>query len=123
MGVPSGESLIAFADALVGRDDQALAAAREQLRTNLSVAVMIDASGVASNFQRMVRIADGTGIPLDDPMQVMSEDVRADLGINDFVSASNSRGPGPLKRLFLRGVVLPMMRRMIRRESSGRADS
>ncbi len=45
---------------------------------------MVDAAGVIANFQRMVRIADGIGIRLDDPVMMLTADIRVDLGINDY---------------------------------------
>ncbi len=42
-----------------------LARARDILKTSGGDAVLVDAAGVAANFQRMVRIADATGIPID----------------------------------------------------------
>lgn len=45
---------------------------------------MVDAAGVASNFERMVRIADSTGIPLDERMYNASEQVREELDLERF---------------------------------------
>ncbi len=45
----------------------------------LGPAAMVDAGGVASNFERMVRIADATGIELGDQLEQFSADVRATL--------------------------------------------
>lgn len=45
---------------------------------------MVDAAGVASNFERMVRIADATGIPLDERMAKASKDVREALDLERF---------------------------------------
>lgn len=77
------EPLAAFAEAIVGRDPSQIATAREALVRSLGVEQMIDAAGVASNFQRMVRIADSTGITLGD-FESVTEDLRSDLGINEF---------------------------------------
>jgi hypothetical protein len=79
---------MAFADAMVGTDDQTLATARAALVAAMGAAAMVDAAGVVSNFERMVRIADGTGIPLDAPMARASEDIRAML---DLQSLSNRK--------------------------------
>ena len=38
------------------------------------------AAGVIGNFERMVRIADGTGIPLDRIVDAMTSDFRAEFG-------------------------------------------
>ena len=42
---------------------------------------MVDAAGVASNFERMVRIADSTGIELGDLLEQATADVRTVLGL------------------------------------------
>ena len=55
-----------FAEAVARRDAQALAQSRRALLQAAGPAVLVDAAGVAANFQRMVRIADAIGIPVDD---------------------------------------------------------
>jgi hypothetical protein len=45
---------------------------------------MVDAAGVASNFERMVRIADATGIQLDARMAAVSQEVRDTLQLERF---------------------------------------
>ena len=50
----------------------------------MGVAALIEAAGVASNFQRMVRIADSTGIPLGEGLEQRSEEVRAELDLDRF---------------------------------------
>ena len=42
---------------------------------------MVDAAGVTSNFERMVRIADATGIELGDRLEQGSAGVRAALDL------------------------------------------
>lgn len=102
VGLPGGEALIAFADAVVAAESGAIAVARDRVRAELGDAATVDAAGVIANFQRMVRIADGTGIPLDPPMQMMTEGIRQELGINDFASASNTQPLGTGGRLVAR---------------------
>lgn len=77
------EELIAFAEAIVGADANLIATARDRLVAVAGHAVMVDAAGVASNFQRMVRIADSTGITLGQ-MADETDDLRESLGINKF---------------------------------------
>ena len=83
-GVEYGTELLAFADAMVGEDDEALTHVRHAVIETLSPAAMVDAAGVASNFERMVRIADATGIPLDARMQALSQEVRDTLHLERF---------------------------------------
>ena len=89
-GVAHAEILLDFAEAAVAGDDQTLATARSQLLEALGPEALVDAAAVVGNFQRMVRIADATGIPLDAPMQLLTEDLRAELGLDRFGSAANT---------------------------------
>lgn len=83
-GVPHGAELLRFADAVVERDANDIAAARDQVTEVAGQAAMVDAAGVIANFHRMTRIADGTGIALDQRMLEASVDLRSDLGIDRF---------------------------------------
>ena len=94
MGIPHGERLTAFADAAVASDPAELATARDALRDAAGSAALVDAAAVVGNFQRMVRIADGTGIPLDGMVLSMSDDVREDLGLEAFQSRRLARRSG-----------------------------
>jgi hypothetical protein len=110
-GLPSGEALTAFADAVVA----GAAEARERVASELGESAMVDAAAVIGNFQRMVRIADGTGIPLDAPVAMISADMRADLGIDGYDGASNTAPVRGLQRMVGRGLsrVLPMVLRVM----------
>ncbi len=71
---------MAFAEALV-RGAETLARSRAEVVEALSPEAMVDAAGVASNFERMVRIADATGIELGAFLEGVSDDARAALGL------------------------------------------
>lgn len=79
--IEGGAQLIAMAEAIVGADPESIRVAREQLVQHLSVQAMIEAAGVASNFQRMVRISDSTGIVLGN-YEAATTELREELGIN-----------------------------------------
>jgi len=85
-----GSELMQFAESLASGDEPALAAARSQLLAAAGAAVLVDAAGVAANFQRMVRIADSMGIPVDNMDSELSNEVRKDLNLYRFESAANS---------------------------------
>jgi hypothetical protein len=85
-GVEPGNLLIAFAEAMVGDDDATLTYARHAVIEKLSPEAMVDAAGVASNFERMVRIADATGIQLDERMEVLSQEVCEALHLERFTA-------------------------------------
>jgi hypothetical protein len=85
-GVEHGNLLIAFAEALVEDDDVTLTHARHAVIEGLSPEAMVDAAGVASNFERMVRIADATGIQLDERMAALSQETRDALHLERFTA-------------------------------------
>lgn len=91
-GVPHGAELIRFAEALARRDAGALSEARAALLAAAGPAVLVDAAGVAANFQRMVRIADPIGIPVDSIDSDLSREIRRDLSLDRFVTARNTPG-------------------------------
>jgi len=97
-GIPNAAELIALAEAIVSREAPALTQAREALRRSMGEEALVDAAAVAGNFQRMVRIADGCGIPLDTPLQLISAEVREELGINAFGASANTPPPGLMTR-------------------------
>ena len=83
--VRHGDLLLEFAEAIVTADPTHIASNRDSLVDAVGEMTMIDAAGVASNFQRMVRIADSTGIPLGDTLEGFSSEVRADLALDEFL--------------------------------------
>lgn len=106
-GIEHGERLTAFADAAVRDNDAELATARDALRAAAGSEIVVDAAAVVGNFERMVRIADGAGIPLDGMVDALTSDIRVELGLEDLESR-RLRKAGPLATLFrpvLRGVV------------------
>lgn len=89
-GVAHEDTLIALTEAMVSDDEQALATARTRIVDGLGPEALVDAAGVASNFERMVRIADATGIPLDNFLEEMTGDLRAELHLTRFESVANT---------------------------------
>jgi hypothetical protein len=90
VGVAHERELLALADAVVRGGEPELAEARRAALETLGPEGFVAAAAVASNFERMVRIADATGIPLDAPLAALSADLRAELGIDAFGSAANT---------------------------------
>ena len=90
LGVGFGVELMKFAESLALDEEEALAIARERLLEEAGEAVLVDAAGVAANFQRMVRIADAIGIPVDDVNDQNRKQVWEELGLESFSSAQNS---------------------------------
>ena len=86
-GIEHGDRLVAFAEAIVAADREAIARTRDALVAAMGEPAMIDAAGVASNFERMVRIADATRIPLNAEIEEATADVRGELGLGALPSA------------------------------------
>lgn len=89
-GIEFGSELMRFAEAIGRRDPVEIAGARQVLLETAGSAVLVDAAGVAANFQRMVRIADSIGIPYDDPDSPMSQAIQQELGLDKFASAKQA---------------------------------
>ncbi len=84
VGVDHANELLAFADAAIAGDTAALADARETVVTILGEAAMIDAAGVIAGFNGITRIADATGIPLEETKAEQTAAWRDGLGIDEF---------------------------------------
>jgi hypothetical protein len=81
-GVPHGALLTRFVDAVLGNDANALSLVRFDVRQVLGDAAFVDACATVASFNAVVKIADGTGIPLEDWKEARTEDIRASLGID-----------------------------------------
>jgi hypothetical protein len=91
-GVEHGARLVAFTEAVMRDDDQALARERESLRAVLSEESFVDVAATIGAFNVVDRIADATGIPLDPMLSDMSMDVRRELNLARFASSANTPG-------------------------------
>lgn len=98
-GVQFGRELMKFAESLARRDEEDLVQARTELQAAAGNEVVVDAAGVAGNFQRMVRIADCTGIPVDGVMGALSNDIQDKLDLRRFGSADYTPRLTPLQKL------------------------
>jgi hypothetical protein len=90
-GVANGSELLAFTEAVMGSDEAELARRRAALRAVLGPESYVEVAAIIAAFNVVDRVADATGIPLDEMMVAMSGDVRAELGLERFASSANSR--------------------------------
>ena len=88
-GVEHGALLLEFTEAAVRRSEN-LAEARARLAQAAGPGAMVDAAGVVANFQRMVRIADATGIPVDGYILERTGELPQRLGLTEYRSAANT---------------------------------
>lgn len=120
--VAHAKVLMHFAESFARRDELGLTQARAALLSEAGPEVLVDAAGVAANFQRMVRIADSIGIPLDDRNVALSAGVRKELDLRRFASAKNTPA-ATLKVRLMSLIARPMAKRMIKKMEAQRNKS
>jgi len=81
--------LEAFAIALAQRSDD-LPAHRSVLQSAGGGVLFIEAAAVAAIFHGYVRVAEGTGIPLDELVVATSVGLRDEMGIDAYAGRENS---------------------------------
>lgn len=89
-GVPGGDLLLAFSDAIVGTDRAALDHARDALEQGLGKEAVAGAVSIAANFSKNDRVANGLGIPVDEMVMKGTKELRAELRLNEFRTAINT---------------------------------
>ena len=88
-GVPHGAALARFAEAAT-RGSEDLPDARAALLAAVGPEGFVEAAATVGIFNGLVRVADATGIPLDDGTRKASRSLRSDLGIDRFAGASGT---------------------------------
>ena len=83
-GVPHGRLLLDFAEAVIGGAEGEIDRARDALVPAVGADGFVDAAGVVASFNAVVRIADATGIPVEDFKLERTVEERAALGIDDW---------------------------------------
>jgi hypothetical protein len=95
VGVPAGPELLAFANA-VELGDLDIDEARGRLAQIIGEVGALEAAAIIAAFNGLVRVADGTGIELDDGVFAASVHDREALGINRYAGAANSADVTPI---------------------------
>ena len=81
-GVERGELLLSAAEMLlIGAPDER-ASIRAELRKTLGDAGFVDTCAIIASFNAVVKIADATGIPLENYKEAATRDIRAQLAID-----------------------------------------
>jgi hypothetical protein len=78
-GVPDGALLVEFTDAVLGTDDDHLAEVRNRLRAHLGDEQLVDAAGAVASFNAVVKVADGTGLTVDEFRKDSADKLREEL--------------------------------------------
>lgn len=81
VGVPHAALLIEFGDAMLQGEAARRAAARAAVHTALGPAGLVDAAAIVASFNAVVKIADASGIPLEDFKEQGTADLREELGL------------------------------------------
>ena len=90
-GLPRGELLNDFVEAVCAGDAARTATVRKKVIKGMGEAAMIDAAAVIAAFNCYPRVADATGIPLEEAKAVATASMRAELGLDELDSR---RKPG-----------------------------
>ena len=85
-GIPHGDLLVAFAEAVTLSNEPAMAQARIAIQTAMGDAALVDAAGIVGMFNGLDRVADATGAPLEDWKAADTADMRAAIGIDSFAA-------------------------------------
>ena len=85
-----GDLLVAFAEAATRGSDE-LAGLRKELLEAVGPEAFVEAAATVGAFNGLVRVADATGIPLEEDKAADTADFRAALGIDDFASVTGRR--------------------------------
>ena len=81
-GVPDGALLVEFTDAVLGTDDAHLAEVRARLHARLGDEKLVDAAGAVASFNAVVKVADGTGLSVDEFRRDSADKLRDELGLD-----------------------------------------
>lgn len=74
--------LAAFVEAVLGEDEAALTVARRAVRDAVGNAGFVDTCATVASFNAVVKLADGSGIPLEDWKSERTADIRVALDID-----------------------------------------
>jgi len=85
--VPHQDLLLEFAEAVVLRQEQAAADLRPRLIEALGPAGYFDACSAVAGFHGFTRVADASGIQLDERYLADAENVKSQTGVREYASA------------------------------------
>lgn len=81
VGVPHAALLIEFGEAMLRGDAARRASARLAVFDALGPAALVDAAAIVASFNAVVKVADASGIPLEDFKAEGTADLRVALGL------------------------------------------
>ena len=87
-GLPHGELMNEFVEAICARDTARTAKARQAIVDILGESAMVDAAAVIAAFNAYPRMADATGIPLEDGKAIATLKMRQELDLETINNAA-----------------------------------
>ena len=84
IGVEHEDIMLIIAEAVVSSDPGASTAMRQRAIAEIGEQEMLDAIGIASGFNGITKIANATGLPLDQRTRQITEELRDVTGIDDY---------------------------------------
>ncbi len=85
--VPDAGLLSDYCDAAINGNPARLWATRERLLEALGAPALVDTAATVAIFNAVVKIADATGIPIEDYKIEPTRELRAQLGVDAFGQA------------------------------------
>jgi len=86
-GVKNGDFLMELAAAVYAQDAEVLADIRTRGVKLLGERGLAEAMGIASGFNGITKVANGTGLPLDQTTAEVTGEMRTQTGIEDYSEA------------------------------------
>jgi hypothetical protein len=80
--VAHGAQLVRFVEAVLANDVDDLATARDAVRDAVGPAAFVDVCATVASFSAVVKLADGSGIPLEAEKAERTADLRAEFGLD-----------------------------------------
>ncbi len=80
-GLPKGDILNAFVEAIIERDLSKISVARSAIISSMGIKALVDSAATVAAFNAYPRMADATGIPLEDNKKEMTSEMRKEFGM------------------------------------------
>ena len=83
-GLPHAILLNEFAEAVCSHDEKSTAQARNEILDQLGEKALVDIAAVVAAFNGYPRVADTTGIPIEDYKEEATQVIRSELGLDSL---------------------------------------
>ncbi len=91
IGVEQEEILLQIAEAVYNGNREELAAIRQEAIREIGAQALVDAIAVAAGFNGITKIANATGLPLDDTTENNTVEMRKETNIDYYTDSNKSQ--------------------------------